>query len=92
MWLNCSTTVVELEFESLDFRHRSRVFKTRDASFQNSFERMLTNYILSPHHANLQNPSQDLTEGSLFIYLHTLVFKLTKCMLYIHIPRATVRP
>ena len=29
---------------------------------------------------------------SYFVYLHTLGFKLTECMLYIHIPRATVRP
>ena len=29
---------------------------------------------------------------SYFVYLHTLGFKLTECMLYKHIPRATVRP
>ena len=57
MWLNCSTAAIELKFESLNFLHQSRVFKTQDASFQNSFERMLTYYIFSPHYASLQNPS-----------------------------------
>ena len=57
MWLNCSTAAVELEFESLDFRHRSRVLKTCGASFQNSSNHMLTYYIFSPYCANLQNPS-----------------------------------
>ena len=50
-------TAVKLEFESLDFRHRSRVLKTCGASFQNSSNHMLTYYIFSPYCANLQNPS-----------------------------------
>ena len=57
MWLNWYTTAVEIEAFKLKFRHRSRVFKTRDASFQCPFQRMLTYYIFSPHCANLQNPS-----------------------------------
>ena len=57
MWLNWYTAPVELEFESLDFRHRSQVLKTQDASFQNHFQRMLTYHIFSLHCANLQNLS-----------------------------------
>ena len=53
----CPSHQSELEFESLNFRHRSQVFKTRNASFQISFSHMLTYYIFSPHCANLQNPS-----------------------------------
>ena len=45
--------VVELEFESLDFRHQSQVFKNRDSSFQNSFKRMLTYYIYSLYWAKM---------------------------------------
>ena len=37
MWLYWYTAAVEIEAFKLEFRHRSRVFKTRDASFQNPF-------------------------------------------------------
>ena len=58
-WLNCSTTVVELEFESLDFWNWSRVLKTRDVSSQNPFKHALTYHILSPYCAILQIPSKN---------------------------------
>ena len=57
MWLNWYTAAIKLKFESLDFCHQSRVFKTRDANMQNLFHRMLTYHIFSLHYANLQNPS-----------------------------------
>ena len=39
MWLNWHTAAIELEFESIDFRHRSRVLKTQDAIFHYHFTR-----------------------------------------------------
>ena len=38
------------------FLHRTRVSKTRDASFLNDFKTLLINDILSPHYASLHIP------------------------------------
>ena len=73
MWLNWHTAAVELEVKGLDFRIQSRGFKIRDASFQNSFQRMLTYHIFSPHCTNLQNPSCVGTEISIKFVFHNKV-------------------
>ena len=73
MWPNWHTTAAELEVEGLDFRHQSRVFKIRDASSQNSFQRMLTYHIFSLHCTNLQNPSCVGTEISIKFVFHNKV-------------------
>ena len=44
----------------LETRVTYRVSKTRDATLQNPFNRLSTNYIVSPQHARLQISPQDL--------------------------------
>ena len=72
MWLNWYTAAVELEFVSVDFHHRSRVLKTRDASFQNPYKHALTYYILAPYCVSLQIPSLEGSYSISLIYFFVL--------------------
>ena len=78
MWLNWYTAAVELEFVSVDFCHRSRVLKTRDASFQNPYKHALTYYILAPYYISLQIPSLEGSYSiSLIYFFCTFTFHVT---------------